>query len=336
MKLRNSLDLRFKRLGWQVRAVRKGRELTRVVDRTATIKPGALLSFSTVRNEAQRMPYFFQYYRDLGIDHFFFADNDSDDGTREYLAEQPDASVWTTKASYKRSKFGIDWLNYLKTRYADGHWVLVVDVDEFLVYPYCDTRPLRALTDWLDANNRRSMAAMLLDMYSRHPIEDNVYTAGDDPFETLNYYDSGNYVFDPNWAYGNLWIQGGPRQRVFFADRPDHGPALNKIPLIRWKRGQVYISSTHTILPRGLNRVYDQWGGELTSGVLLHAKFLATFADKAAEELKRGQHYAASREYKAYEARLKEAQGLWTPNSTPYGGWRQLDDLGLISTGGWL
>ena len=28
-------------------------------------------------------------------------DNDSDDGTREYLAEQPDVSLWTTSTATK-------------------------------------------------------------------------------------------------------------------------------------------------------------------------------------------------------------------------------------------
>lgn len=336
MGLRSNAKLGLERAKWLLRARRKGRELTPVVDRTADIKRGALLIFSTVRNEHPRLAYFLKYYRALGIGHFLFVDNDSGDGTREYLADQADTSVWTTSASYKASTFGVDWLNALKTRHADGHWVLVVDVDEFLVYPHMDVRPLGALTDWLDANSKRAMSAMLLDMYSRDPIEDVEYSPGEDPFATLNYFDAGNYVFAPNYGYDNLWIQGGPRQRVFMASEPEHAPALNKIPLVRWKRGQVFISSTHTILPRGLNRVYDEWGGERTCGVLLHAKFLATFAEKAKEELERGEHYAGSREYKAYQNKLKEASGLWTPASTKYEGWRQLEELGLISTGGWL
>ncbi len=51
------------------------------------------------------------------------------------------------------------------------------------------------------------------------------------------------------------------------------------------------------LLPRGLNQVYDEWGGEKASGCLLHAKFLDTFSDKAEEELDRRQHYADSHEY---------------------------------------
>jgi hypothetical protein len=89
------------------------------------------------------------------------------------------------------------------------------------------------------------------------------------------------------------------------------------------------------LLPRGLNLVYDEWGGEKTSGVLLHAKFLDTFTHKAAEELERHEHYAASAEYKAYHAGLTESPDFWTKWSERYINWRQLEILGLMSKGNW-
>ena len=83
--------------------MRKSRDLSMFVDRTDRIAPGAILLCATLRNEKVRLPFFLRYYRDLGIDHFLIIDNGSDDGSREYLAEQPDVSVWTTDASYKLS-----------------------------------------------------------------------------------------------------------------------------------------------------------------------------------------------------------------------------------------
>ena len=41
----------------------------------------------------------------------------------------------------------------------------------------------------------------------------------------------------------NLAIQGGPRAR-FFAKDPRRAPTLNKVPLVRWQRGYVYVNST--------------------------------------------------------------------------------------------
>ena len=335
MKAIRRYRLRLERKKYLVRAWRKGGGLRRVADRTDGIQPGDVLCFVTLRNERLRLKYFLSYYRDRGVSHFLFVDNDSTDGSREMLAAEPDCSVWTTPDSYKRARFGMDWVNALLRRYGHDHWCLIVDPDEFLVYPFSDTRPLPALTDWLDASSIKSFGAMLLDMYPKGPITAQPYAEGQDPFEIACWFDTGNYMIARNWDYGNLWIQGGPRARSFFPDQPARAPALNKIPLVRWRRHYTFASSTHMLLPRGLNLVYDEWGGEKASGVLLHAKFLDTFPEKAAEELERKQHYAASAEYRAYAAGLNQNPDFWTKWSEKYINWRQLEILGLMSKGNW-
>ena len=330
-----SYRLRLQRKRWRIRAFRKRRELRPVADRTAQIKSDDLLVFSTLRNERIRLPFFLDYYRKMGVNHFFIVDNDSTDGSRQYLEDQPDVSLWHTTAGYKRARFGVDWLNWLQMKHAHGHWSLTVDPDEFLVYPFCDTRPLRALTDWLDASSIKSFSAMLLDMYPKGRIDEQPYVEGQNPLEIASWFDSGNYVMRKNKRFGNLWIQGGPRARVFFPDAPEKAPALNKIPLVKWDKRYAYVSSSHMLLPRGLNQVYDEWGGEKASGILLHAKFIDTFGDKAREELERNQHYAASIEYKAYAERLEHDPQLWCKWSEKYINWRQLEILGLMSKGNW-
>ena len=335
MGLISSYRMRLRRRYWRVRALRRRRQLRPVQDRTRDIRPTQILSFTTLRNERLRLPYFLDYYRRQGVDHFLIVDNDSDDGSREYLAEQPDVSLWTTKGSYAAAAFGVDWMNWLQRQHAHRHWCLTVDVDEFLVYPFCDTRPLRALTDWLDASQIRSFGAMLLDMYPKGPIGRQPYREGQDPFEIASWFDSGNYMFEKNVTYGNLWIQGGVRARAFFADAPKKAPALNKVPLVKWSREFVYVSSTHALLPRGLNLTYETGGGEKTTGVLLHAKFLSLFVDRATEEAQRGEHYRAGQEYNAYAGGLAPEANLWCKWSERYVNWRQLEILGLISKGNW-
>ncbi|MCA0870484.1 glycosyltransferase family 2 protein [Seohaeicola saemankumensis] len=330
-----SYRLRIQRKRWRIRAFRKRRELHPVANRTAQILANDIIVFCTQRNERTRLPFFLNYYRDMGVGHFVFVDNDSTDGSLDYLSGQPDVSVWHTRASYKRSRFGVDWLNWLQRKYADGHWCLVVDPDEFLVYPFCDTRPLQALTDWLDASSIKSFSAMLLDMYPKGRLDAQPYEEGRDPIEIACWFDSGNYTLKKNKKFGNLWIQGGPRSRVFFRDMPAKAPALNKIPLVKWDKKYTYVSSTHMLLPRGLNQVFDEWGGEKASGVLLHAKFLDTFSAKAKEELERKQHYSASVEYRAYAESLKDDPELWCKWSEKYINWRQLEILGLMSKGNW-
>jgi glycosyltransferase involved in cell wall biosynthesis len=335
MSVLNSYRLRLRRRRLLLRAYLKRRQLTPVVNRLGAARPQPILLFATMRNERVRLPFFLEYYRQIGVDHFVIVDNGSDDGTRQLLEAQPDVSVWHTAAGYKQARFGMDWLMHLLRRHGSGKWCLTVDVDEFLVYPFAETRPLRALTDWLDASECRTFSSMILDMYPKGAMHEQPYHEGQNPFEIAQFFDSGNYTVTRNWTYNNLWIQGGPRARMYFADKPIKAPAMNKVPLVKWDQGYAYVSSTHMMLPRKLNLVYDEAGGEKPSGCLLHAKFLDTFAAKAEEELRRGQHYADSHEYQSYRAGLSENHDLWCKWSEKYVNWRQLEILGLMSKGNW-
>ncbi|ARO15638.1 hypothetical protein BVG79_02298 [Ketogulonicigenium robustum] len=318
-----------------LRARVRGRDLKASLDRTSDILPGMILLVTTLRNERIRMPYFLDYYRKMGVGHFLVIDNGSQDGTVEYLKEQPDLSLWETKASYARAHYGIDWMNDLSRRYGTGHWVMTVDADELLVYPHCDTRPLRALTDWLDSLELRSFSAMLLDTYPEGRIAEAIYREGQDPLEVAPWFDSGNYMITRNPRLKNLWIQGGVRARAFFDKKPVSAPALNKIPLVKWSANMVYVSSTHMLLPRGLNLVYDSWGGEKASGVLIHTKFIGALLPRAAEEAGRAEHYGGAAEYQVYAEGLGDDTTLWCDKSVRYLNWRQLEVLGLMSKGNW-
>ncbi|WP_316014406.1 glycosyltransferase family 2 protein [Roseobacter sp. HKCCA0434] len=336
LRLTRKLLLRARRRRLQLRALRKSRELRPVADRTDRIAPRDILVFVTLRNEIERLPFFLDFYRNVGVHHFLVVDNGSTDGSGDYLQAQPDVSVWHSTASYRKARFGCDWLNALLARYAVGHWALTVDVDEFLVYPHADVRPISALTDWLDSSSIKSFSAMLVDMYSREPISQLSYRPGQNPFDLLSWFDPGNYLIRRDRKFGNLWIQGGPRMRDIFAHDPALAPALNKIPLVKWRRGYVYASSTHNLLPRGLNLVFDEWGGEKPSGCLLHAKFLDLLDSKAKEEQQRREHYAGGREFDAYKRTIATGETFWTEASLEYEGWRQLEELGLMSSGGWI
>jgi Glycosyl transferase family 2 len=335
MRLIQIYRLRLRRKRLLLRSRAKHRQLQAVVDRTAGLRSKPILLFVTVRNERIRLPYFLEYYRKLGVNHFLIIDNGSDDGSRDYLAAQSDVSLWATGEGYRQSRYGMDWLMQLLRRHGSGNWCLTVDVDEFLVYPFCETRSLRALTDWLDNAGVRSFGAMMLDMYPKGAMHEQPYREGQNPFEIAQYFDSGNYSIRRNWPYLNLWIQGGPRARLFFGDQPKKAPAMNKIPLVKWDPTYAYVSSTHMLLPRGLNLTYEAAGGEKASGCLLHAKFLDTFALKAEEELQRGQHYAESHEYRAYREGIANERDLWCNWSEKYINWRQLEILGLMSKGNW-
>lgn len=282
-----------------------------------------------------RLPHFLSHHRALGADHFLVVDNASDDGTADYLADQPDVSLWSTPHSYKASRFGVDWLTVLMGRHGHGHWCLTLDADELLVYAHHDLRDLRALTDWLDVSGRASMGALMLDMYPRGPLGQIRPGRDADPIAAIPYFDAGNYVMIRQPKLHNLWVQGGPRARTFFAADPRRAPTLSKVPLVRWDRRYAYVSSTHSLLPRHLNEVYATDGGEAPTGVLLHTKFLPEIVEKSAEEKRRRQHFENSSLYEGYYDALTGDRTLWCDASTRYHGWQQLEGLGLLSRGGW-
>ena len=334
--LSNAWRLRWKRRRLLWRALRKRRQLQPLADRTKAITKGDILAAVTVRNEIQRLPHFLAHYRRLGVRHFLIVDNGSNDGTTEFLLQQADVSLWSSAQSYRRSRFGLDWLTWLLMRHGHGHWCLTLDADELLIYPYWQSRDLRALTDWLQSQGRDCFGAMMLDLYPKGRLLAQNPDASNNPLAALQWFDAGNLTMQRQPRMGNLWIQGGPRSRLFFGTEPRRGPTLTKVPLVRWNRRYAYVNSTHAILPPRLNRIYDTRGGELTSGLLLHTKFLPLAVDKAREEKQRGEHFANSSLYDDYYDRLSQSPDLWSPASTRLGSWRQLEALGLISRGGWI
>lgn len=306
------------------------------MDRTAQIKPSDILAFVTLRNEILRLPFFLDHHRKLGVRQFLVVDNGSDDGSTDYLRDQPDVSLWRTDDSYKLSRFGMDWLTWLQRQYGNGHWCLTIDADEVLIYPDWDSRDLNALTGWLSDRNISSFGAIMLDMYPKGPLSVQPYAAGQDPTDALRWFDADNYRRQRNPKFQNEWIQGGVRDRVFFGDRPERAPTLNKVPLVHWKRGYAYVTSTHHMLPAKLNHVFDSQVDGRPSGVLLHSKFLNTIGQKSAEERTRREHFENSDLYEDYYQSLIDDIDLWYDGSTRYTGWQQLIDCGLMSKGDWL
>jgi hypothetical protein len=312
-----------------------GQDLLPVQDHTASIAAEDLLVFCTCRNEKSRLPFFLEYYRKLDIGHFLFVDNDSTDGTREFLSAQPDCSVWTTMASYKDSNFGVHWLNFLAGKYGPKHWCLTLDPDEFLVYPYCDTRSLREMTDYFDSEKKESFFTILLDMYPQGAVEEAFYQEGMNPLEVAPFFDPTGFYQERMSQCRDWWVRGGVRRRIFFSDQPWNAPALNKTPLVRWKKHFLYLSSTHVLNPKRLNEPHFK-DTLAPTGCLLHFKYLSLFQNKVLEEMERKQHYAGSREYKRYAEMFEKKTHLWCEGSARFQGWRQLVDLGLMNVGRWF
>jgi hypothetical protein len=306
-----------------------------IKDETGRIRKSDILAVIVLRNEAHRIAYFLRYYRKLGVDHFLFIDNGSTDGLKEILSHESDCSVWYTEDSYKASKFGIYWANHVLRQYGVGHWCLMLDPDEFLVYPYMDHRSLRELTEFLDQEGKESFFTVMLDMYGRGTVAEATCLSGQDPLEVCSWFDQTGYYqeYQPdNWDW---WIRGGVRRRVFCKDKPWEAPALNKTVLVKWRYHFSFTSSAHVLWPRRLNRIHFKHGLAPT-GCLLHFKFLSVFKEKVEEEMQRKEHYSNSLEYSRYQNELSKGLSLWHQGSVQFKGWQQCVNLGLMNLGRWF
>lgn len=327
--------LRWRRRYLRLRAIRKRHQLRAVQDCTKSIRNGHILCFCTVRNEALRLPYFIEHHRKLGVDHFLFVDNDSSDGTADLLCAMPDASVWHTTGSYRKSRFGMDWLGWLHLRHGHGHWCLTLDADELLIYPHHEVADLHTLTGWLGRQGWNTFRALMIDLYPKGPLRDTPYHAGQNPVEVIPWFDADNFTYHPRPELQTLLARGGVRARHFFAGAPHRAPTMNKTPLVKWHWRYSYLDSTHSLLPPTLNRSYPMPGVDRPTGALLHTKFLNTIVAKSAEEKQRQEHFSNSALYNDYYDGLISNPDLWAPGAQHFENWQQLESLGLLTRGAW-
>ncbi len=328
----SSSNLDFYRRYLKLRAYRKRHQLKKVRSRHLSPRPHEIRLVCVLRNESSQLGAFLEYYRNIGIKDFFFIDNESTDNTREILVEQPDVTLWSATGSYKAARYGIDWVNWVLMRYCAGVWVLVVDADELLLYPFCDERPLHAFTAYLDEIECPVFHANQVDVYGKEYFNHRKDIGVGGNLKTI-WFDSFPYSTKADLRFQNPWVQGGVRQRHFFYDRLSESPALNKVPLVKWKSNYVYVSSTHNLLPTFLNRITPSAYSRFPWGALLHTKLIGAFSDKVDEEQQRQEHFNSSSEYEIYARHSSQLE--WCECSEVYKNWRQLEVLGHISRGDW-
>jgi len=287
---------------------------------------GEIRCFIKARDEALRLPHLLDHHRRLGVHRFFVIDNGSEDGTLDFLLGQPDVHVYAVSGSFSAARAGTSWQNSLMDVYGDGHWCVVVDADELLVYPEVETVGLDRLTAYLDAREARVVFALMLDMFSEGPIRDAHLRPGQPFLEACPFFDPAPYDTGPIKPFPGHRITGGPRQRVFWEGRvrTSHPPVLSKLPLIRWTKGLRYANATHAMadaLPLADIRA-----------VLLHFKFLSDFPAVVERAVERGEYFSNAREYRCYREVLDERPdlSLHGPGSLRYEDSAQLERLGLL------
>ncbi len=278
-----------------------------------------ILLFTVIRNERWRLPWFLDYYRSLGVDRFFFIDNDSNDGSREYLVDQgPDVHVFWTKDSYGNACSGMQWVNELVGKFGDENWCLYVDVDEALIFPGVENSDLRALTNYMDSKGHEAMFAFMNDMFADGEGESVAEDETEDFLASYplfdNFYHFSDVIYCPyRFVSGGLRIQFGI------------GEMLTKTPIIKGGRGIKFLLSSHRITPAVMTDV---------TGALLHFKLAGNFQEKFLEDVEKNTRIPeCQRRHMAYSnglQQLEDTSKLSSDVTLRYASSKQLLELGLI------
>lgn len=280
-----------------------------------------VMVFCCLKNEAQRIPYFLEYYRNRGIEHFFIIDNASHDGSSELLKAADDVHYFYTEDSYRGASAGRLWLQELCQYYGMGKWCLTVDVDELLVYPASELVDIPALCSFLDYEGAEGLFTVFLDMFSDLPLNETVYQPGQPFGEVCRFYEVDSYRVRSSNNAPFVSIQGGPRGRSYEDEGgTGAGPQMKKVPLVKMKPGFSYIFSTHSHKAIRLSRI---------TGALLHYKFFGFFIENAKSEAARGDR-RQPQHYVHYANTLSDGTCFFGPDSREYSSSRDLLKGGII------
>jgi len=318
---------------------------------------GEVIAVLVARNEALRLPAALRHLRALGVPRVVVIDNDSSDETPE-IARSAGADLIHAPGSYAESGYGIAWANAVLDRWGRGHWALVVDADELLVYPGADRASLPELCAHLDTLGAEALRTLMLDFFPEGPLGECDFRPGDDLIAGAPLFEPPRVREEQVEHFPHTLAYGGVRERLFFPEAdptrpsrwltqrlynlgwrlpqlrqqdwfrrmaPSRSPTLTKIPLLRWREGAALITSTHLTAP--MTMVPGQ-----PTGALLHFKFLQDFHARAVDAVTRSAHYDGSKEYLRYLAKLEAEPrfALAGPRSLRYAGPDQLVRLGLM------
>ena len=92
---------------------------------------------AVLKDEIIRLPYFFKYYKNIGIKHFIMIDNDSKDGSFQFLQDaiqDYNITLYHTKASYRNNNQGNLWREKIMKHFGDNKWYLLVDIDSGVIF----------------------------------------------------------------------------------------------------------------------------------------------------------------------------------------------------------
>ena len=149
--------------------------------------PNDVTIIALARNGSYYLDSFFDHYQSLGIRHFVFFDNGSDDDTIAQIRKRPGTAIlqsrlpWGTYENMFRS--------YAAQRYAKNRWCLIVDMDEIFDFPGRTDIGLNGLLRYLASQGHTAMMAQMLEMFPKAPLCDVAQMPYREVLQAFNFYD---------------------------------------------------------------------------------------------------------------------------------------------------
>lgn len=304
------------------------KRVNRIDTKNIPVELNEIRLFMVVKDESVRLPYIIKYYFERGIDRIFIIDNGSTDTTIDFLLKQDKVHIFQTTEHYAKHP---NWIDLLLHKYGVGHWCLVVDSDEFLVYPHSEKVSIREICNFLDRYGYTALRCLLLDMYSNKPVNMTHYELYTNPLASAQYFDpyshcklknnfpEGRIIFrnrSPSKIYSFI---GGMRRRVFGLDKI----CLTKFPLIKFNPRMFLWAGTHVIEGAFIANI---------QGTLLHFKFFSSIIHRLQKLNKANKWW--EKECTAYKKYFDDNPdlNLYYDKSVKYKNSEQLQREGILQT----
>lgn len=273
-----------------------------------------------VKNDLRRIQMLVEHYRSLGVEKFAFMDNGSDDGTFEWLLEQPDIDLYRCLERYQ-TKVKEGWINRIISHYGFDRWYVVTDSDELMVYQGMEQSSLSELTKKLSHKGVKRVKGLTLDTYT----DGNMFGESEDIRRDYRWIDKDSYR-EAEAVLGKerfKYFIGGPRYRLMHAT-----VSLSKHPLVYWERGTIS-DDAHFQYPHDLINTSPCYAG------ILHYKFIDKDLDEFNRRARKKSGFAAGglyyKKYMDYFRDRKDA-GFMYEGSIEFDSSKALEKIHLIKT----
>jgi hypothetical protein len=339
-------------------------DVSEVTSWDGQVDAGLPTLFTIMRDEMLFCPAFFRHYRDLGFEQFIVFDDQSQDGTREYLMAQPDclvvtsdlrfgAEIMTEEPSGKRKKqrAGVFLKAAIPRLFMMNNHCAYFDADEFLLLPPGIASIVEVL-DWMEAEDAKGLLATMVEFFPETvgglEVADEDITSFSDLLGYSPYFEA-EPLFEPGQdGRSHVFLNPSKTARLFDKFEISEDDSAESRPF--WKRLAPFKKTKQgnrgarhkCVIMRHADDVFLRGSHNLSAPCaadrflcLAHFKFAPGFADRVRRAVDWKSHADGALKYQRYDLLLRAMQrtgaSFLDPASVRFHGVDQMMEAGLMS-----